>query len=77
MRTRISCAIRILLHITHKFDIFDSLKAWAMVGILGSRSASISHMLIKHIMLELRLVGLVQQGPGGDAELWVVYGILR
>lgn len=45
-----------------------------MAGVLGNRSKSISHMLIKSITLEPRLAVLVQQGPR-EAERWVVCGI--
>ena len=76
MWTRISCAIRRLLHILQKLDIFDGLRAKAMTGIPGNRSGWMNDMLIQPITLEPRLAGLVQQGPG-EAELWVSFWIHR
>ena len=73
MQTRISCAIRRLLYIPQKLDIFDGLRAKTMAGIPGNRSGSMNDRLIQPITLEQRLAGLVQQGPG-EAELGVVYG---
>jgi hypothetical protein len=73
MRTRISCAIRRLLHIPQELDIFDGLRAKAMAGIPGNRSGSMNDMLIQPITLEPRLAGLVQPGPG-EAELCVFIG---
>ena len=72
MRTRISCAVRRLLHIPQELDTFDGLRAKAMAGIPGNRSGSMNDMLIQPIMLEPRLAGRFQQGPGA-AELGVVY----
>jgi hypothetical protein len=56
--------MRLLLRIPKELDILDGLKANAMVGIPGNRSISMNGMHIHRIMLEPRLVGLVQQGPG-------------
>ena len=72
MRTRISWAIRRLLHIPEELDIFDGLRAKAMAGIPGNRSGSMNDMLIHHITLEPRLAGRFQQGQG-EAELWVFF----
>ena len=74
MRTRISCAIRRLLHIPKGLDIFNGLKAKAMAGIPGNRTGSMNDMPIQCITLEPRFIGLVQQGPG-QVELSVVFRI--
>ena len=59
MRTRISCAIRRLLHIPQELDIFDALRAKAMADILGNRSGSAEYILVQSITLQPRLAGLV------------------
>ncbi len=76
MRTRISCAVRRLLHIPPELDIFDGLSAKAMASIPGNRSGSMNDMLIQPITLEPRLAGRFQQGRG-EAELWVFFWIKR
>ena len=69
MRTRISCAVRRLLHIPQELDIFDGLRAKAMADIPGNRSGSMNDMFVKSITLEPRLAGRFQQGPRGKPKL--------
>lgn len=72
MRTRISCKIWPLLHISHESDIFDGLRSKAMADNPDNWSDLVNDILFKLITHEPRITGLVQQGPG-EANLWVVF----